>query len=234
MGISVPRPPRTLLIVAGTPVQADVTAPLNGAGALVLCWLLVAGRYPGRSLLLRIPVCLLWTILLLAVFVLHSAGHVISARAAGAPMDVLVINAVHWITLYYNDGVSPRSHLGRAAGGPLANLTGILFAQLLRRILPPGPFGRDLADAFALFNALVGGAALLPGGSFDGGALLKWAVAARTGDLRRAARVVQTAGLGASVVLGGLAAVVLALRRAYGVALAAFSLVMALESLRRD
>lgn len=226
--------PSTLFHLAGTPVQADASVPLNAIGVFSLCWILVVGRYPTRGFGVRIMLATLWTLLFWIVFGLHSIGHIISARAAGAPMDALVINAVHWITLYANDNVTPRMHIGRAAGGPLANLAGGLLGWLLRPLLPAGPFGRDLVEVFALFNAGLVAASLLPTPSFDGGSLLKWTTYEVTGNLRQASGVMRWAGIGTSFGLVGLAGAAFVVgKRLAGLVLAAFSLVAALESLRR-
>lgn len=227
--------PGTVFTLAGTPVQADASAPLNAIGVFSLCWILVAERYPERDISARAGLTLLWTLLFWAVFCLHSIGHILSARTVGAPMDSLVINAVHWITLYANNNVTPRAHMGRAAGGPLANVAGSMMARLVRLFIPPGPFGRDLVDVFALFSAGLAAAALLPSPSFDGGSLLRWATYDTTGDLGQASLTLQRAGLGASLGLAGLSGVAFILRsRLAGMFLAAFSFVTALDSLRRN
>lgn len=231
----VPPPPRYLFTLARTPVKADLSAPLNVFGSLGLCWLLVNQRYPGRGMVVRLVLSVVWTGLLMAVFIIHSLGHIFSARFVGGPMDMLLVNAVQWITFYHDNEVSPGVHLGRASGGPLANLFGIVIVGALRALVPPGMFGRDLLDAFAQFNAAIGSAALLPTPAFDGGALVKWTVYEWTGEYERAAYTVRQAGFAASVVLGGLAGITFLFRqRLSGMILAAFSFVTALESLRRD
>ncbi len=235
MTACIPPPPKTLFTLGGTPVRADFSAPLNPAGALALCWLLAARRYAGRAWPLRLLVSALWTALFSLAYLVHSLGHLLSARLGGAPVDALLVNAFNWSTVYHDDHVAPRQHIWRAAGGPLASLGALALAWTLRPSLPPGLWGRDLGDAFAALNALIGAAALLPAPSFDGGALLKWALYARMGDLGAARRAVSRAGLGASVLLTALSALALRLRRPLvGMALATFSLVAALESLRRD
>lgn len=235
--MSAPRvpPPRTLFTLAGTPVQADLSAPLSPLGTFMLCWLLVRERYAGRAWLTRALISALWSGLFTSVYFVHSLGHIISARAASAPMDALIINALHWLTLYHNDSVPPQAHLGRASGGPLANLAAFLIALPLRTLLPEGPFGRDLLNVFAAFNVLIGSAALLPTPAFDGGTLLKWSVYQKTGNLEQAAQTVRQAGLGAAALLGaaGTAAVLLG-RWLAGTGLAAISLFVTLDALRRD
>lgn len=233
--VRVPPRPRTIFTLAGVPVQVDPTAPVGAIGVWGMCWLLVGRRYPGRSVALRALLTCLWTGLFFSVFFLHSLGHIVSARAAGAPMGALVITATHWLTWYPNSGVPPQAHLGRAAGGPLANLAGLLIGHGLRRVLPSGPLGRDLAEAFLAFDAAIGAAALLPTPSFDGGALLKWSVYAATSSFPRAGRAVQAAGLGVSGLLSVLGLGALSSgRRWTGLVLAVSGLIAALESTRRE
>ncbi len=231
----VPPPPRHLFTLARTPVQADISAPLHAAGTFGLCWLLVAERYPERARMARLPLAGLGALLLGGANLIHSLGHIISARAAQAPVDGLLINAVQWTTVYRDHSIPPEAHIGRAIGGPLASLAALVAARAIRPLMPAGPLGRDLLDIFLAGNALIGGAAMLPLTSSDGGSLLKWSVYARTGDFDRARWAVRRAGLGMSVLLGALAAIAgLLCRRMTGMVLAACSLVSALESLRRD
>lgn len=233
--VIVPLQPRTLVTVDGVAIQADPSAPLHGIGLVGLCWFLVSRYYPDLTWPARLALTLVWTLLFLAVFLLHSLGHISSARMVGASMDALLINAAHWATLYYDNNILPEAHLGRAAGGPLANLGGIFVGRFLRAFLPPGPFGRDLADTFVLINLLIGSASLLPAPMMDGGSLVKWGVYRQTGDYNRANLVVRYLGLRAAFGLSGGAALALFLRRRLlGAALAALGLVTALESLRRD
>lgn len=226
--------PRMLFRLAGTPVQADASAPLSLVVTYGLCWAVIRQRYAGMQVWVRMILAGVWTVLAMMVFALHSLGHILSARAAGAPMDTLMINAVHWVTLYANDNVPPEAHIGRSVGGPLANLSGILLVRGLRSLLPKGPFGRDLVDVFGAFNLAIGGAALLPAPSFDGGVLLKWAVYQHTGDVQAASNAVQTAGVQASMGLAVLSGgALISGKRLAGTVLAAFSLVAALEALQR-
>jgi hypothetical protein len=233
--IPVPPQPRRLFMLAGTPVQADTSAPLNVIGTLGMCWWLIGEHYPRHGFLVRALLTPVWVLLFAGVFFLHSLGHILSARIVRAPMDALLINAVHWITLYHDNSVPPQAHIGRASGGPIANLIGMAAAIRIRPHLPAGMLGRDLADTFLMFNAAILGAALIPSQMFDGGALLKWSVYAQTGDLAQAKRLVRRAASSTALVLAGFACLaILMRRRSAGIVLAAFGVVTALESLRRD
>ncbi|MBN1965331.1 MAG: hypothetical protein JW910_11850 [Anaerolineae bacterium] len=212
-----------------------MSAPLGPPSIFLLCWLLSGRRYPELGRLRRLPLALVWSALFYTVFLVHAAGHILSSRAARAPLDTLLINAVHWITFYLDQNVTPEQHIGRAAGGPLANGIALLLLARLRRAIPAGRWRRDLLDTLAAFHALIGAVSLLPTPTFDGGALLKWSVYARTGDALQAMRTVQRAGLAASGVLSTLAGLsLLRGRQLAGMGLAASALVAGLEALRRD
>jgi Zn-dependent protease len=231
----VPPAPETLFTLAGTPIQADLGAPLHLGGVAGLCWSLVGQRYPEAVLLTRLRLTVLWTLLFEAAYLVHSTGHILSARAIGAPMDALVLTAVQQVNIYYNEGVPPDAHLGRAIGGPLASLIAVLLTRPVRRLLPRGPFARDLLDVFLTFNVLIGGVSLIPIPSLDGGSLIKWAVYNDTGDLQEAARTVREAGMNAAILSGAFSAAAFLLRRKFtGAALAAFGVAAVLDSLRRD
>jgi Zn-dependent protease len=231
----VPPAPETLFTLAGTRVQADLGAPLHLGAVVGLCWTLVGRRYPAMRLLGRLRLTLIWTLLFEVAYFAHSVGHIFTARAVGAPMDALVLTAVQQVNIYYNDNVSPDAHLGRAVGGPLASLIAGLTVRSLRRLLPPGPFARDLLDTFLGFTALIGGLSLVPLPSLDGGSLLKWGVYSSTGDLQEAARTVREAGMNVALFSGILAIAAFLLRKPLaGAALSVFGVAAALDSLRRD
>ena len=115
-------------------------------------------------------------------------------------------------------GCHKQDYTGGDIGGdpnwaPAANLGTILLSRIIRPLVPAGVLGRDLLDVFALFNAAIAAAALLPTPTFDGGALLKWSVYTQTGDLQQASSVVRRAGWSVSLVLTVCSAGLLVLRR---------------------
>jgi hypothetical protein len=71
--------------------------------------------------------------LLYAANVLHSVGHVIAARVVGAPVASVLVTSTRDVILYAQPGASapPHRRVGRALGGPVANLVvglALLFA----------------------------------------------------------------------------------------------------------
>jgi membrane-associated protease RseP (regulator of RpoE activity) len=61
---------------------------------------------------------------LYAANILHSVGHVIAGRVVGAPVEVVLVTSTRDVMVYTQPGTAAptRSRLGRALGGPAANL----------------------------------------------------------------------------------------------------------------
>lgn len=57
----------------------------------------------------------------------HACAHTVSARLAGAPMDVILLGADMPRTLYWNNDVPPRAHIMRSLGGPVYSGVGLLM-----------------------------------------------------------------------------------------------------------
>lgn len=124
---------------------------------------------------MRVPqpgwTALLGTLVGLEADWLHTAGHVVSARLADAPMDY-----IRWGLLpvngYHDQDVTPQQHIGRSVGGLVASAVGALAYWLLWRLLGKTFLGRlALIGLIANLVLLVGGLTPLP--FFDGGVILK-------------------------------------------------------------
>lgn len=103
--------------------------------ALGVALTFLPGRLPlGTALAVRGADALAFTIAGLLANLLHGLGHIVSGTLAGSPMDELLFTATRDANIYRGDqsGVRGRTHVARAAGGPLANLlaAGLLFALL--------------------------------------------------------------------------------------------------------
>jgi Zn-dependent protease len=97
--------------------------------------------------------------------VVHAAGHMVSGKLIDAPMDALLVTMTRWVNVYDDTGkrIPRRVHLGRALGGPIANLlVGTVF------LLFALTNGGSLLWAGAVVNLLAGLGALLPFPSVDG------------------------------------------------------------------
>ena len=184
-----------VVTVARTPVRMHPSVALNllvGWGAL--SWL-AARRHPERSLVTKLGIGALSIALLVAADVGHAIAHIFSARRAGAPMDSVEVSGNMPRTVYANSDVAPRTHRGRAVGGPIYSALGLVTGLLARAMTRRSSASRELADWWCIGNGLIFVGSLTPTPSVDGGSLLKWHLVERHGDEQAAERTVQRAGL---------------------------------------
>ncbi len=105
-----------------------------------------------------------------AASALHQVGHIASARAVRAPMDILLVTPIRVYTLYDDAGktISRGQDLGRAIGGPAANIaTGFTALRCSLR------FRCRYLRAFGITSILTGLAALVPVAGNDGEVLFR-------------------------------------------------------------
>ncbi len=105
-------------------------------------------------------------LLFVLTYLLHTLGHIISAREVDAPMQANVFTGNRQVNIYAPGDYPPSVHVGRAIGGPLMNLTLATFAFVLWAFIPG--WGTLV---FAGANLIVGAGALLPIDGLDGGVL---------------------------------------------------------------
>jgi Zn-dependent protease len=159
-------PRRSLLKVLGVPWVATSRAWMSpivfAAAGILLAWMMPPGGPPiGMKLLVGVG----YGALIYLAEIVHTIGHTVSGRAVGAPMTANILTA----TLHSNEYAADRTavarhvHIGRAIGGPLANLVvGLLAAAALAQVASPW------IRFFSQVNLLVGAAALLPIPTIDG------------------------------------------------------------------
>lgn len=168
VGASDKPPGLSLGRLLGVPVRATPDAywhiPLSfGAG------LLLALVQPGLTGRARLMACLHFGLAGLLSNLLHASGHIVGGHIVGAPMDELLITPTRWINRYQGDqsGYSSAVHLGRASGGPIANiLTALVLIALSRRL--PAPPGRTGGERLLWSNLIFGLGSLAPVPSVDG------------------------------------------------------------------
>ena len=186
-----------------------------------LIWL-AGRRRPERSWGGRFVVGGLALALTVLADLAHVFGHTVSARAAGAPMDRVLVALGIPRTLYDDNDVPPATHRMRALGGPIANLLALLLSLVWRRAARPASAARDLADVSCLGHGLLFFGSLVPLPIFDAGTILKWTLVEQ--GRSEAAADAQVHQVSELIGLGALctgAVVVLQGRRAAGVALIA-------------
>jgi hypothetical protein len=99
----------------------------------------------------------------------HVVGHIVSSRAAGAPMDAVDFG-IYPKSVYFDNDVSPRQHIGRACGGLLASILATLILAVLTRATTDPRARRLLAIATAQ-HGLLSALSLLPTRLVDGGVI---------------------------------------------------------------
>jgi membrane-associated PAP2 superfamily phosphatase len=99
----------------------------------------------------------------------HIVGHIVSSQAVGAPMDAVDFG-IYPKSVYLDDDVSPRQHIGRAAGGVAASLIAALALAALARIATP-PLAKQVLTIAAFQHGLLCGLSMLPLPMVDGGVI---------------------------------------------------------------
>jgi hypothetical protein len=152
---------RPHLSLFGVPVTVRPTA--LGAGALSA--LVVALLARERRVALSAAAGVLWY----TADYVHVVGHIVSSRAAGAPMDAVDFG-IYPKSVYFDNDVSPRQHIGRACGGLIASLVATLVLGALTRGSADPRAKRLLTIATAQHGLLLA-LSLLPTRLVDGGVI---------------------------------------------------------------
>jgi len=142
----------------------------------------------------------------------HALAHIISARAAGAPMDQIQLTSGMPRTLYLDEDVPPRAHIMRALGGPLFSLLGLVISLVVRSLFPRNSPAREVADWSSIGHALIFTGSLAPLPVVDGGSMLKWSLVESGHTPTDADQIVKQAGIAAGIAASS-AGVLLATRR---------------------
>jgi hypothetical protein len=164
-------PRRYLFTVLGIAVFATPIAWLHPITQLPGIFVLALIFYPNLTFGERIGLMLQWILIILLIGAIHSLGHMISGKLAGAPMTYLLVTATRPVTIYEGDQdqYPPRVHIMRAAGGPIANIAFGLVGLLLTASIGPTP----ALSYFTIVNLLIV-FAFLPIPTVDGEVIWKY------------------------------------------------------------
>jgi hypothetical protein len=197
----------TLYRFNGVPIIAQPGFwPIPAIVTIVLAWL--AGlRNPGRSWIQCLGIGLLALPVALFADIGHAMAHTISAKMVGAPMDEILLALSMPRTLYQNNEVPPRTHIGRSLGGPIFSLISFLLSYFWRRFSPAGSVRRDLADLSLFGHGFILLSSIIPLPMVDGGVILKWKLVEAGQTPAQAEKMVHRASLGLGAVVLGLGAV---------------------------
>lgn len=149
------------LSLLGVPVTLRPTA----LGAGILSALVVALVARERRAALSTAAGVLWY----SADCAHVVGHIVSSRAAGAPMDAVDFG-LYPKSVYVDDDVSPQQHIGRACGGVVASLIAALALAALARTVTTSP-ARQLLTIAAAQHSLLFAVSMLPLRLVDGGVI---------------------------------------------------------------
>jgi hypothetical protein len=149
---------------------------------------------PRWSLGAQVALALGWFVTFEAAYVWHTLGHILSAKRVNAPMHAVQLRWSAQINVYLSDNVTPRQHLGRAGGGPLASAVGAVAGYGLWRATRHLPVIGLITQAWYVFNLLAAIVAALPSPHFDAYALVKWWTTLRTDDEGLGEEAAQLAG----------------------------------------
>lgn len=111
----------------------------------------------------------------------HLGGHIVSGRSVNAVMSSAVADGVRIYNVYADPpdaDLPPRVHLGRAVGGPLANLLVSLIAFIAWAAV-----GGHVLAFLAIFNLLSGLSSLVPIPGVDGHVILRELRRIQAGDV---------------------------------------------------
>lgn len=168
---------------------------------------LAGQRKPERSWAQRLVVGGLTMAVVLGSEWLHNLAHAAAARMVGHPVDAIRVVWGMPLLVYFeinDETLTPQQHIARATGGPLLNAVLLPLFLLVRWLSPPDSAAFEIGDAGSAMNGLILGAGLLPTPGLDGGAMLKWSLAARGCSLEEADEVVRRANGPTALVMGGL------------------------------
>ncbi len=122
-------------------------------------------QFPERPILARLLAGASYGLVLFLSNMFHSIGHILAGKIVGAPPGIVIITGTFHINYHRCDPAicSRWTHIGRSAGGPIANLLLCGLAIGLH-----GLMGGEWLGFAAKANLIVGVWFLIPTPSFDG------------------------------------------------------------------
>ncbi|MBN1757576.1 MAG: site-2 protease family protein, partial [Chitinispirillaceae bacterium] len=168
---------------------------------LLIVWSLATGVFPFYIAGLS-PQAYLWLAIagmlgLFASIIVHEFSHSLIARRFGIPMEGITLFIFGGVAKMNDEPPGPKAEFFIAVAGPLASIaigTGIL---LISRLVPvDGPQGavKALLTYLGTINLVLAGFNLIPAFPLDGGRILRSALWAWKGDIRKATRIASASG----------------------------------------
>lgn len=193
----------------GVPVRVRGSALLTLAALWVLLYLQLTPGLAWRAWWLAPLITSLTCVGFLGSVVAHELAHALVARGLGLEVTEVSVLHVGGMTRLAREPSEPRDEALIAAAGPAVNILLAGGLLLVGVALGPTTTAGGLWVFLAYLNGTLGVFNLLPGHPLDGGALVRSAVWAMTGDAVRSLRVsgLLGQGLGLAMVLAGVVGV---------------------------
>jgi hypothetical protein len=186
--------------LVGTPVYFDrLTGTAGAAGVYAALLAMAYNSHRNMPPYTRFLLGTVWFAAWYGAETLHYAGHIMAARAVGAPMRELRFAMGLQRPVFESEHITPGQHMGRAAGGLAVSAVLSVITYRWWRATRRLPFVGAIMEAIFVCNALSFLVAVVPTPLCDGGGILKWAVAGATGEEALGEEAVQTAGFGVVV-----------------------------------
>lgn len=184
----------------------------------VVTWTLATGYFPaqmpGRSAATYWLMGLVAAVLLFLCVLLHELGHSLVAKGYGIPVKRVTLFVFGGVAQIASDPKRPLVELMVALAGPLVSAviaTGCFWASSHVVVETHAQLvGRSIVHYLAVVNVAILVFNLLPGFPLDGGRVLRAALWAWWGDLRKATRIASLfgSGLGMGLLALGLVSVI--------------------------
>lgn len=197
--------PNTLLLarIAGIPIQVHYTWLFALA---LIAWSLSHGffpaMFPGWDAATYWVVAIVSALALFASVLLHELSHSLVALARGLRVNSITLFIFGGVSSIAQEAETPGDEFIVAVVGPLASfaLAAVFWIAGQVLALGPSPVGAILAY-LAFVNVLLGAFNMVPGFPLDGGRVLRSAIWAATGSMRRATRIASYVGQGVGFLL---------------------------------
>lgn len=199
-------PRRGLWTIFGIPIHIDRSWFLI---LLFVTWTLSSryfpSAYPGFSGIAYWLMGALAAVLLFACVLLHELGHSLVAKGYGIPVERVTLFIFGGVAQIAAEPRRPRVELNVALAGPLVSIViasaCFALADALTVETPPQLAVFAIVRYLAIINTAILIFNLLPGFPLDGGRVLRAALWAWTGSLRKATRMASTVGSGLGLCL---------------------------------
>jgi Zn-dependent protease/CBS domain-containing protein len=189
--------------IAGIPIQVHYTWLFALA---LIAWSLSSGffpsMFPGWDAVTYWLVAIVSALALFVSVLIHELSHSLFALSRGLQVQSITLFIFGGVSNIAEEAESPGDEFIVAVVGPLASVVLAVVFWAIGQILPPGPTPLNAVVGYLAFtNILLAAFNMVPGFPLDGGRVLRSALWAATGSMRRATQIASYVGQGIGFVL---------------------------------